>query len=254
MVQLPFIEQYLLRPNEVDVSNLLRLGSLANILQTAAWRSADELGFGYNDLYHMNLGWVLSRLHIRITDYPRMGELVFVHTWPKRTDRLFALRDFEIFSEEDPDTPVISASSAWLLIDIKSKRPRRPETLEHKLYTFDKDAIQETPSKLDFGNNRINEDFVDFSNTYQMKVERSKLDVNYHTNNAAYIDWIEDALPMEFFQKHHIHEFLINFNGETFVNDHLNMNYRLTEDLYEGYVKTSTDKQVLSFQAGFEHK
>lgn len=243
MQHVPLIDTYTLRPDEVDVDHLLKLSSLAHYFQNSAWRSADVLGFGYKDLAQYGLAWVLSRLHLKITSYPRWGETIHVHTWPKRIDRLFALRDFLVYSDDEPESPVIQATSAWLLLDVKTKRPRRIESLQQPMVTLDKDAIINTPEKIQLPPS------CDHNKSFL--VERSHLDVNFHTNNACYIEWIEDAIPMDVYQHKRIHELQVNFIGESFIGDSLTMKYRIDQDC-AGHIHNNSKQDIIRFNAGFK--
>ncbi|AFG37541.1 acyl-[acyl-carrier-protein] thioesterase [Spirochaeta africana] len=242
MHRLPFTDNYTLRPNEVDVEHLLRLSSLADMFQNSAWRSADVLGFGFHDLTSQGLAWVLSRMQITLDSYPDWGETVQLDTWPKRTDRLFALRDFELYSQSDKSEPVVRASSAWLLIDLKTRRPRRLESLESAMPSLDRDAIEATPVKLSCP------DSMPLHNVVQ--VRRSNLDMNYHTNNAAYIAWIEDCIPMEMYQHRRIHELTVNFVGESFIGDQLTIEYQLDQNHMNGRICNQKKQDVVLFSAG----
>ncbi|MFW5800810.1 MAG: acyl-[acyl-carrier-protein] thioesterase [Spirochaeta sp.] len=240
MQQIPLIDSYTLRPNEVDVEHLLKLSSLADMFQNSAWRSAELLGFGYHALVDQGLAWVLSRLHIKIHAYPAWGETIQVHTWPKRVDRLFALRDFQVFSSNDISQPVIEATSAWLLVDGKTKRPRKVESLEQPIPSHNVDAITDTPSKIILPDS--------YAHSLSFPVRRSNLDMNFHTNNACYIGWIEDSLPMEMYLKRRIHELRINFIGESFVGDILGVEYNL-HDSAAGRMRNQKDQEIIHFEA-----
>ena len=241
-MRLPFIDTYTLRPNEVDVEHLLRLGSLADMFQNSAWRSAEDLGFGYHALSQLGLGWVLSRLHIKIESYPDWGETIDLHTWPKTIERLFGIRDFMLYSTTaGDDAPVIRASSAWLLLDLKTRRPRRLEALESPLPSHPEIAIEEFPSKL-----AVPDVLPQHS---VLQVRRSHLDMNFHTNNAAYINWIEDCMPMEFLQHRRIHELEVNFVGESFIGDTLSIEYALDQDRLEGRICNQKQQNIVIFSA-----
>ena len=60
----------------------------------------------------------------RYSGLPLWGETIIVKTWPRGTDKLFALRDYEV---RYPDGRSIAlATSSWLIIDREYKTD--PET------------------------------------------------------------------------------------------------------------------------------
>jgi medium-chain acyl-[acyl-carrier-protein] hydrolase len=81
---------------EADFRGRMRLFSLLNYLQEAAGRHAALLHLAVGDLHRLGLTWVLSRYHIRVLRYPRLGETVRVRTWPSFREGKGRLRDFQV--------------------------------------------------------------------------------------------------------------------------------------------------------------
>lgn len=110
---------------DTDMFARLRLSAMANMLIQSAINSADILGFGFNGLREHNLFWVLSRLVIEIQKPLMWYDKQWVETWPKDLERILYLRDFLI--RDGKDNVVAKATSGWLAIDLKSKRPKQIE-------------------------------------------------------------------------------------------------------------------------------
>ena len=167
---------------QVDPQGKLRLASLGDILQEVAWKHADSRDFGQS-LFDKGLVWVLSRFHIEIKEMPRWGEKIKVETAGRGVSKLFALREF-LVSDAD-GSQLAWAMSAWLLVDINSKRPQRPAAvLPSELFDQVIDdglvpAKVETPMVMELHD--------------KIKVLPSDLDMNNHVNNVSYIRWIEDV-------------------------------------------------------------
>ncbi len=64
---------------------------------------------------------MLSGFFIQIHSYPRWQDELIIQTWPTGVERFFALRDFNIFNRQKE--VVGAATSAWLIIDLKLRRP-----------------------------------------------------------------------------------------------------------------------------------
>ena len=74
-----------------------------------------------------NRFWVLSRIVADIYLWPEWEETIIVRTWPRGTDKLFALRDYEVFYPDGRH--IASGSSSWLIVDRTSKRIQRPDEM-----------------------------------------------------------------------------------------------------------------------------
>ena len=93
---------------------------LAGHLQEAAAEHARNLGVSINRLAEVGLGWVMSRLIIRIERWPLSGETMRIETWPsKRVGHLFH-REFRL--RDESDLLVGAASSCWALFDVHARQ------------------------------------------------------------------------------------------------------------------------------------
>ena len=106
---------------QIGFNNRLKLSGLSDLLQIAAWRHAEELGFGLNEMMaNDNRTWAMSRIHIQIEKPAMHGDELIVKTWPKKKDRIFAFRDWLV--EKDGEI-IARATSTYLLIDLTTRRP-----------------------------------------------------------------------------------------------------------------------------------
>jgi acyl-ACP thioesterase len=206
-----FTYEYEVRAYEADVTGRASLPALCRYLEDAAGRNAVELGFGMAELSEKNCTWVLSRLHFEITRRPPMNRPVKVQTWPAGTDRLFALREFRLFDEED--NFLMSASSAWMILDLERRRPLRPLPFFENITLPEMEEEPLVPEKLEPPRDR--------ERTGALTVPFSSLDINNHVNNVAYLNWALDSLKQGFLQQNQIIRGDINYLAETFQGDHL---------------------------------
>jgi medium-chain acyl-[acyl-carrier-protein] hydrolase len=70
-------------------------------MQESAYLHAEHLGVGHTQLAPLQMSWVLSRMRIEISRWPKWGDTVRLRTWPSGRDRLFYYRDFEIKDGDD---------------------------------------------------------------------------------------------------------------------------------------------------------
>ncbi len=152
--------------------------------------------------------WVLSRMYSEIHDWPSWGDTITVRTWPKGTESVFALRDFEAFFADG--RPVASATSSWLIIDSTTKRIQRPDATLSQYNTEipHRDALQRNAARLEPVH-------ADGSISPEFSVRISDLDVNYHTNNVKYIKWVTDSCDPGFVMKNVPYSAEINYLAES---------------------------------------
>jgi medium-chain acyl-[acyl-carrier-protein] hydrolase len=207
-------DEYSIPFGEVDTKNEVFLSHLWNLMQETAWHHATHLKVGYSDLAKEKYFWVLSRLFIQMDEYPRWGDQIKIKTWLTGRGRLFALRHFSI--TDSMGNIMGSAKSAWLVLDLKSRKPQRIEPVfKHLLHLFDDLSSTEEPEKLPA--------------TVQSEMEKSytirysDIDMHHHVNNTKYIEWILDSYPFEMHQKFHVHTFEINFLAESSDGDEISI-------------------------------
>jgi medium-chain acyl-[acyl-carrier-protein] hydrolase len=199
---------------EVDTKQEVFLPTLWSLMQETAWNHADHLRLGYSDLVAQQHFWVLSRLSIQMEGYPQWGDRIKIKTWLTGIGRLFALRHFSIANLKGDIFG--TAKSAWLVLDLKSRRPQRIEPVfKHILHMFDDLPSAEEPEKLPSP--------IQSKMGKSYKVRYSDIDMHHHVNNTKYIEWILDSYPFEMNQTHHIHSFEINFLSESSHMDEISI-------------------------------
>jgi acyl-ACP thioesterase len=195
---------------EADFAGYLTLYALMNRFQELAGIHAAYLQVGYKTLKDARLAWILSRMKVQIYSLPRWGDTVHLATWPKGIDRLFALRDFCVTS--DQGQTLVNATSAWLLIDTEKGRPRRIESLPIDLhFPHALHALQDPLDKI-----QMPKEIVP---VFEKPVWLSDLDTNRHVNNAQYVKWVTDCFSDEHFRNRRITSLQINYLEETLLGD-----------------------------------
>lgn len=177
---------------QVDPQGRLRWSALGDLFQEIAWQHADSGNFGQN-LFDMGFHWVLSRLYIEEKKLPRWGDVIQLKTAARGIDGLFALREFEMVNSSGE--VLAGGMSSWLLLDSKSKRPKRPnQFLPDNLFPPVSDSTY-IPEKLKVP--------TETTTPKKFTVHFSDLDMNNHVNNVTFIRWIEDychAVGLDFNQ------------------------------------------------------
>ena len=204
-------ESYAIRSYEVNAGGRLSIPSIFNLLQDAASSHALKLGVSVPQLLNSNFTWVLSRIYLKMNQYPGWGDEIQVHTWPSGIQQIFALRDFDIRKN---DSTIGSCVSAWIIIDTANRRPVRPASFARQLNPVDRRQIPDHPlGKLPVLTTPQVEKRFD--------VRYRDLDINQHVNNVSYIEWLLECIPGIVESDRCLAELEVNFLGEAFYGDRL---------------------------------
>ncbi|MFC2186897.1 acyl-[acyl-carrier-protein] thioesterase [Fulvivirgaceae bacterium LMO-SS25] len=204
-------QAFTIRASEIDQYKRLRLDAFAALMQEVAWEHASLLKVG-KQFFDENRFWVLSRLQIHVNRLPIWGEEVVLRTWPKGIDKFFALRDFEMKTREGEE--LVSATSAWLIMNETSRRPIRPDEIIGRLnQVANLEAIAGTAPKIESTN-------PSSLRIYTRTARVSDLDMNGHVNNVTYLRWALDSLyGSDFSEAQPFMEISINYLSETFLHE-----------------------------------
>jgi len=212
-MEFPKLEKnYPVHVYETGPDGRLNLHSLFDYLQDIASDHAIQLGFGRDDLMKQNHFWVLSRIYAEISTWPSWGDTISLKTWPRGTDRLFAIRDFEV---SNPDGKSLAlATSSWLIIDRDTKRIQRPDNNLSRLNSElpGEKALPRNAMKLEPAGG-------DSRKTAPFRVTISDLDVNLHTNNTRYLKWVTDSYDLDFVLNNAPLSAEINYLAESHFKD-----------------------------------
>ncbi len=179
-------------------------------MQDIAWEHANILGFGYDKLKEEQHFWVLSKLLVKITRRPDWGEDFTLETWSRGTDGFFGYRDYNFVDKKGNN--IIQATSAWLVLDLKSKRIVRLNELNN-FPKYEESVFNENPAKVKAPESEKKLQFT--------PVLFNEIDINQHFNSGRYLERIIDSYDFEFHEKNELAEFEINFLKEGMPSDKL---------------------------------
>lgn len=185
------------------------LSSIFNFLIEIAWEHAQVLDWGFDALKRNNYFWVLSRMYIKIEKYPRWQDKVTVKTWPTGTESIYAFREYEVINPEGE--VIIRASSAWLILDLDTKRIIRPDSLSDSFQKFAQHKICRYPDR--FKANGKAED-LQFS-----PVLFTDLDINQHFNSVKFVERALNFYGIDFLNENIVSEIEVNYLKEGMPED-----------------------------------
>lgn len=199
-----YANEYNIRSYECDRNNNLRILTLMNIFQDMADNHAKQMGLGIEYVLSKGFAWVGTNYALDIERLPQMHENIRIETWPSEEKRVGAIRDFEVFGENGKS--IIRASSQWVLIDFKKKRPiGLKENLPEYAVLPERALSTEFPKLPEV--ERVDEET-------KFRVRFDDIDINKHVNNAVYVLWASEAVNPEFRLEHNPKHIEISFKKE----------------------------------------
>lgn len=181
-----FKEDVVIRSYEVDGSGAVSLPQIANYFQEAAGKHAHSLQFDISDLQKKGLTWVLFRMNIRVSDFPKRWDRVQIQTWPSSGDGIRAFRDYKLTSQDGTELAV--GVSQWMVLDIQTRRPvRMPKEVVEMGLSVDDHLLEVSKSSFS--------EITDVTYKTSVQIGRHELDMNNHANNVTYMNWMTGYLP-----------------------------------------------------------
>ena len=229
-------EESAIRFAGVDQSDTLTIASTFDLFQEAAMNHAEILGVGREALKQSGNIWILSRLSVFMACRPNFGKKIITRAWPRGSNKLFAVRDYDIHysqaisdREDGPclDSALVRGRSAWLVLDIEKRKPLRPQIATDKLPL--NEGINALPGENVEGNDPppslAARDFTAAEPVLRQACY-SDIDYNGHVNNTRYIQWIQDLFDPEILNKAGQIRLDINYLSEVLPGETISM-YRI---------------------------
>ncbi|MBU2649539.1 MAG: hypothetical protein KKA81_01275 [Bacteroidetes bacterium] len=203
-------DEYEIRWYDCNIDGKLSIPALCNFLQETAWHHADHLGFGMEETFEKDMGWVLLVLQIKIESYPGWLEHISLDTWPANREKYLAFREFRI-KDKSGDT-IGTVRATYLIIDLKTKRPKNTELLQKLEYLCHEELAGDFKTfAFEKGTQLIP--------AGEHKILYSDIDHYGHANNSKYLQWVIDALPNDFIRTHVPDVIEIKFLHECFLGE-----------------------------------
>ena len=210
------------RTYECGPDGAASMASVCNYLQEAASLNAETLAFSKSDFEAAgeNISWVLTRLKVRMTRFPRWGETVSILTFPRGGRRIVAYRDFVLTGADGAELG--RATSEWMLIDLASRKiVAIPDGVFAAANTVREPVFGEEPfAKLRWDCKAESPDALAF------RARRGDIDLNGHVNNVHYVEWLMEGRPDA---AGPCHEIDIVFKSETLAGEEVRVESVETE-------------------------
>lgn len=237
MIVTKYSEKIRIYNHYTNYKGRLFVKTLCDLFNDVAEGQTVQLGVDVDTLNQSGQTWMLHRLHIRMDKMPKIGETVVLETWPSGIDRLFALRDYCMLRESGE--VLLNATSEWMLIDLKRRRPLRQTdrviemSTSHRIEKLQLGQLldeKEVPETL--------QDSRSFTATFD------NIDFNGHVTQASYMRWITNSLPFEFLKDHILTEVEVVYEHEIMPDSVIISFYTLVSsgDVVTVYHRLKDDK------------
>lgn len=184
MMEALWESKFFVRPSECDANRVMSPTGVAERMEEAAWFHAEALGYGVRELRKMKRFWALTRLRVEFDRLPRWSEEITLHTWPKGSSGIYALRDWLWLDKEG--SAFGRATSSWVLVDLEARKATAlgdmPSAFEERAGIH---AIESMPKKI--------EPLSEAASGKTFNVPLSDIDLNEHVNNTKYLRWVLDS-------------------------------------------------------------
>ena len=210
--------QFTVSEMHVDRFGRVKPSVLLYFVQEAAGHHCSLLAVDHDTLSHKHLFWAVTRNRVQVSRLPRLGEKIFIETWPMPTTRVAYPRSVVAYDEKGLE--LFRSISLWVLMDDRTRAMILPGqsgvivdgTLTGTELTVPR-AIATRP----------------MANTKTCAVGYSLLDRNGHMNNTRYMDWIDDLLGSDFHRDHPVQEFTLCYLNEAREGDEITLSYELSD-------------------------
>ena len=204
-------EDFVVRSYEINSRAVATMETVAKYIQEVASNHAREMKLDVTHLSEDKLTWVLSRIHIKMNEYPKWQQKVTVETWPAVKDKYFAIRDYRILDNNGKEIGV--GTSSWMLINLDTRKPvELPAfmngTENKKAGRALNDPFAKLPAITD-----------QFDSEKEFHVRLSDLDVNQHVNFINYIVWGLETVPRNIWEDYVLKDLQISFRAESVYGD-----------------------------------
>jgi len=196
-------EEYKVQFDAIDFKGKITINGLCSYMQIIAANHASLLNFNfYKNSEAPEYYWILSKVKYVIDEYPKWEEKIAMETYSGGYDKLYAIRLFDIYNASGKKIGHIIGN--YLLMDAAKMRPVRIKGSSGPLAVLDFPYEGESLVKLEIPEGILK---VEMRKAYY-----SEIDLNEHMNNAHYIKWAVDMLPLELLREHEISTLEINYN------------------------------------------
>lgn len=219
---------------DVDFKYDLTMNALVDFMQEVSGEHALELGIDFTTDEDQKAYWIVSRSKMHLERYPKWQEQIRIETYPVGIDKLFCMRRFDIFDEQNESIGYMIGY--YILMDFRTHRPLRVQKMEGVLQSLNWPYEGEELPKLKRPETILQEE--------QRRVRSGEIDINQHMNNAHYIRWSTDMITCKEREQHTIQSIQTNYTTSLVEGDEVKIVRGLDEEGNTLIQGTSLDDKI----------
>ncbi|MGB4957828.1 MAG: acyl-ACP thioesterase domain-containing protein, partial [Saprospiraceae bacterium] len=116
-------EIFRVRTSEINHRKVIHPHALIQLMQEASMQHTLGLQVSVWDMESIHATWVLLKMDVKISHYPKLNETVSVQTFPSGLNGYFTYRDYYMYGQDGQLCATIS--SMWTLMNIETRKMMR---------------------------------------------------------------------------------------------------------------------------------
>ena len=182
-----FSKTYYLAAGECNPQGEMPLTLLMTRIIEVATFHANSWGAGYARLIQDNQVWVLSRVTIELTAYPKINTDYTLTTWIEDYNRHFSQRNMEIHDQKGDAIGYVR--TVWVVINLSTR-----ESVDISKLSYIAANVTEHPCPIE-PQSRLKPFEPTRTETHRFRY--SDIDFNGHVNTVRYIEHLVNQFPMQ---------------------------------------------------------
>lgn len=189
---------------DCDMEGRLKVPTLVKMMIRTSGNQSSHYGMTTEVVATYGLSWVITQHDVRINRLPRGNETIKITTQAEKYNKFFCYRKF--WAHDENGEEIATMESTFALMDIKERKIKAvPDEI---IAPFQSEKIKRIKRSEKIPDRGENADKKDIQITYW------HIDENKHVNNAVYVEWMMDCLPLDFLVNHVPKRLLIKYNKE----------------------------------------
>jgi acyl-ACP thioesterase len=191
--------------DDVSMTRTVLPSALLRIFQDAAIVHSTQVGYSTRWFADNGQSWILKELAYEIHSPVKLHDELTILTWTRGLEKIRGSREFKILRGEEH---VISATSTWIFIDTRRRRPMRVPKEMFDAFEIDEDHGLRMPK------NTKESEVVEQETRQRLAINYRDFDINGHVNNTAYASYLQSAVHRGFDVLPEFSSFSIDFKKE----------------------------------------
>lgn len=200
-----FSKTYYLAAGECNPQGELPLTLLMTRIIEVATLHANSWGVGYERLIRDNQVWVLSRVAIEMTEYPKVNTNYTLTTWIEDYNRHFSQRNMRIDDESGKTLGYVR--TIWMVIDMNTRASVDIEKLG-----YIRENVSDIPCPIE-PQSRLRP--IEQGHSVDYTFGYMDCDFNRHVNTVRYLSLLMNMFDMDCYDHYFIRRMELAFIKET---------------------------------------